>query len=583
MRPVKFGDPIKDDLRNFVFALWEHLGLRAPTGLQYDIAGYLQNGPPRRIVQAFRGCGKSWITAAFVLWRLDRNPNERILVVSANEDRATQFTVFCRRLIAECPFLQHLSPERGMRDSALAFDVAGSMPHQSPSLRAAGITGQITGSRASLIVADDVEVPKNSLTQTMRDRLSEAIKEFDAIIMSSSDLEQLGMPAAEVVFLGTPQTEATIYRLLEERGYQTRIWPARFPDAKMQVLYGDRLSPHLAEMLKGDPSLGTENNRGAPTEPLRFPDLDLLGREASYGRSGFALQFMLNPSLSDAERYPLKLADLMVLDCDTRVAPIKLVWATSPELVCQHLPNVGMAGDRLHRPMWVAKENYVPYTGVVMAIDPAGRGSDELGYSVVAMLNGYLFVLRSRGLKGGYADANLEVLAQEAKRFGVNHIRIESNFGDGMFAKLFAPVLSRIHPCFIEDERSNQQKERRIIDTLEPVMNQHRLVVDSQVIRDDVENYNEYPDESANRYQLFHQLTRITKEKGSLAKDDRLDALAMAVAYWVEVMDKDQSRIEEDSRDAAVTAELEKFVSSFAGGRQHFGDSMIDREFGFEE
>lgn len=567
-------NPLLADFRNFVFVLWKHLGLKEPTGIQYDIAAFLQHGPRRRIIQAFRGIGKSWITAAFVLWRLCRNPNERILVVSANEDRALQFTTFCRRLIEEAPFLQHLRPRKGQRDSAFAFDVAGSMAHQSPSLRAAGITGQITGGRASLIVPDDVEVPKNSLTQTMRDRLSEAVKEFDAIMMSGDDLAQLGLPEGEVVFLGTPQTEATIYRALEGRGYVTRIWPARFPNDKLQALYGSRLAPSLVEMLKGDPSLGTQcGGRGAPTEPRRFPDLDLMEREASYGRSGFALQFMLNPSLSDLERYPLRLADLMVLDCDPKMGPISLVWATSPELVRSDLPNVGMTGDRLHRPMWVSKENYVPYTGVVMAIDPAGRGSDELGYAIVAMLNGYLFVLRCRGLKGGYADENLVLLAQEAKRFGVNHIRIESNFGDGMFAKLFAPVLGRVHPTTIEDDRSSVQKEKRIIDTLEPVMNQHRLVVCSSVVKGDHENYNAYSDEMAPRYELFFQMTRITKDKGALAKDDRLDSLAMAVAYWVEVMDKDVTRSEDERREELRRLEIERFIES-AGGSVP-GASMI--------
>lgn len=558
-------DPILSDFRNFVFVLWKHLGLKEPTGIQYDIAEYLQNGPRRRIIQAFRGIGKSWITAAFVLWRLSRNPNERILVVSANEERAAQFTTFCRRLIEEAPFLQHLKPRKGTRDSTLAFDVAGSMAHQSPSLRAAGILGQITGGRASVIVADDVEVPKNSLTQTQRDRLSEAVKEFDAILMSEDDLSHLGLSAGEIVYLGTPQTEATIYRTLEERGYQTRIWPARYPDEKLRTLYGSRLAPMIADALKVDPTLGTRHGapgftRGASTEPRRFPDLDLCDREASYGRSGFALQFMLNPSLADMDRYPLKLSDLIVLDCSPKLAPISLAWATSPELARQDLPCAGLTGDRFYRPIFVSKENYVPYTGVVMAIDPAGRGSDELGYAIVAMLNGYLYVLRCKGLTGGYSDDNLKLLAQEAKTFGVNDIVVESNFGDGMFTKLFSPFLMRTHPCHIEEIRSSVQKERRIIDTLEPVMNQHRLVMDATVIKDDASNYNGYTDEMAPRYQLFYQMSRITKDKGALAKDDRLDALAMAVAYWAAVMDKDVQRVEEEHRESQREAAISRFL-----------------------
>lgn len=555
-------DPILSDFRNFVFLLWKHLGLREPTPIQYDISLFLQHGPRRRIIQAFRGIGKSWLTAAFVLWRLLKNPNERILVVSANEERALQFTTFCRRLIDEVPFLQHLAPGKGMRDKVDRFDVAGSMAHQSPSLKAAGIYGQITGSRASLIVPDDVEVPKNSLTHVMRERLAEAVKEFDAVMMAEDDLLQLGLTAGEVVFLGTPQTEGTIYRTLEGRGYTTRIWPARFPSPTLQALYGPRLAPTLADMLKADPTLATQcGGRGAPTEPRRFPDLDLMEREASYGRSGFALQFMLNPSLSDMERYPLKLADFVVLDLDRKMGPLKVVWGSSPDLVRSDLPNVGLTGDRWHRPIWVSKENYVDYTGVVMAIDPAGRGGDELAYAVVAMLNGFLYVLQVKGLKGGYTDENLQHIANEAKAFGVNEVIVEPNFGDGMFNKLLAPFLGRTHPCTLtETPRSNTQKERRIIDTLEPVLNQHRMVVDASLVNRDVENYNEHPEESAQNYQLFYQLTRITREKGALVKDDRLDALALAVAYWLEVLDKDVSKIEEELLEQRRQRAIDDFL-----------------------
>lgn len=573
-------NPLLGDFRNFMFVLWKELGLRSPTGVQYDIASFLQRGPKRRIVQAFRGIGKSWITAGFAMWRLARNPNERILVISANEERAVQFTTFCRRLIREVPFLRHLEPPKGARDSALSFDVAGSMAHQSPSLRAAGITGQITGGRASLIIADDVEVPKNSLTQLQRDRLAELVKEFDAILMSPDDLKSIGLQQGEIVYLGTPQTEATLYRTLEGRGYVTRIWPARYPNAKRQLSYGSRLAPWLMGHLQADPPLGDAcGGRGAPTEPSRFPDLDLLEREASYGRSGFSLQFMLDPSLSDEDRYPLKLRDLITMDLDTKMGPISVIWGSGPEQERKDVACPGMSGDRYYRPIWVSKENYVPYQGVVMAVDPAGRGGDELGYAIVAQLNGFLFLLRCRGLRGGYSDSNLEALAKEAKRYGVNEVVVESNFGDGMFTTLLSPWLTKIHPCAVEEVHSSAQKERRIIDTLEPVMNQHRLIVCSSVIRSDQDNYNEYAEESATRYQLFYQMSRITKDKGALAKDDRIDVLAMAVARWVQVLDKDTDKAEAEHREALLNAEVDKFIESFGDGRR---DATFASEFGLE-
>lgn len=546
------------DFRNFVFLVWRHLDLPEPTELQYDMARYLQHGPRRRMLEAFRGAAKSWLTAAYVLWRLLKDPNERILVASASKDRADAFSTFVKRLIHEMPVLEHLRPrpEDGQRDSIVAFDVGPSAAHQAPSVKSVGITGQLAGSRATIIVSDDVEIPKNSLTVTMRDRLSEAVKEYDAVLV----------PDGEIIYLGTPQTEDSVYQKLPERGYAVRIWPARYPNARLQKVYGDSLSPMLAERLRADPGLATAcGGRGAPTEPSRFSDVDLLEREASYGRSGFSLQFMLDTSLSDADRYPLKLSDLVVMSVDADIAPVKIAWGSSPDLLLADLPNMGMRGDRLYRPMFVSKE-FSKYTGSVMSIDPSGRGGDEVGYAIGKMLNSCIYVPAAGGLLGGYADANLEALAALAKKHNVNWIVIESNFGDGMFTKLFTPFLARVgYPCTVEEVVSSQQKERRIIDTLEPVLNQHRLIVAPEVLREDFKSIERYPDESSKHYSLFHQMTRITKDRGSLKKDDRVDALAMMVAYWVEQMDKNTETAEAEAREALREADLAKFTEGIFG------------------
>lgn len=547
MSDVTVAD-LTEDFRNFVFWLWEQLGLPEPTLIQYDIAEYLQHGPRRRMIQAFRGVGKSWITAAYVIWRLLKNHNERILVVSASKDRADAFSVFVKRLIDEMPLLHFLRPKSGQRDSNIAFDVGPSEPHQAPSVRSVGITGQLTGGRASLIVADDVEVPKNSLTHTMREKLSEAVKEFDAVLS----------PGGEVVYLGTPQTEMSLYNALAQRGYEIRIWPARFPGPKLRDRYGERLAPFISMALDRNPKLASDcNGRGAPSDPARFTDLDLVEREASYGRSGFSLQFMLDTSVSDGDRYPLKLSDLIVMAINPELAPVKVAWGSGPEQLINGVPVVGLTGDRLHRPMFIAKE-FAAYQGIVMAIDPSGRGGDELAYAVVAMLNGYLYVLECKGLRGGYSDENLEMLARVAKRLKVKQIIVEENFGDGMFTKLLTPFLTRIYPVTTEEVKHSIQKEKRIIDTLEPVMNQHRLVVSEELLLADAKT-----DEP--KYQLFFQMTRITKDRGALGKDDRLDVLAMAVAYWSTAMDRDVETAEEEHRQAMLDKDLAGFMQHVLG------------------
>lgn len=551
---TKAIDPRLKDFKNFLWLVWKHLNLPAPTPVQYDISDYLQDESNKRIIiQAFRGVGKSWVTSAFVCWQLLMNPQTKILVVSASKTRSDDFSNFTKRLINEMPVLSHLKAGPDQRDSNVAFDVGPAKASHAPSVKSIGITGQLTGSRANLIVADDVESANNSATQVQREKLSETVKEFDAVLS----------PGGRIVYLGTPQTEESVYKTLEQRGYQCRIWTARYPKTeKLFEAYGNRLAPMIADKFK--PELCWQ-----PIDPSRFDDRDLTEREYSYGRSGFALQFMLDTSLSDADRYPLKTADAMVMNLDVDKAPVKVVWAGSRELMLD-LPNPGFTGDRWFKPMWASPE-WADYQGAVLTIDPAGRGKDELGYSVTKMLNGMIYCTANGGLFGGYSEENLQKLAMVAMLQKVNLVLIESNFGDGMFTQLIKPVLARIHPVTVEEIHHSGQKERRIIDTLEPVLNQHRLVIDEKIIKAD--NENEHRD-----YRLFYQMTRITKDRGSLLHEDRLESLAMGVNYWVEHMAKSQDNLIQDHKEELLRAELDRF-SEHVFGWERPSDNWINLGF----
>ena len=540
------------DFRNFLFMAWEHLRLPNPTPIQYDIADYLQNGPRRLCIQAFRGVGKSWITSAFVCHQLLLDPSKNILVVSASKQRADDFSTFTLRLIEEMPILQHLKPNENQRNSKIAFDVGPAPASHAPSVTSRGVQSQITGQRADLIISDDAESLNNSATSGMRDKLVTSTKEFEAVLK----------PEGRIVFLGTPQTEMSIYSSLPERGYDVKIWPARYPDEKTALNLGDRLAPKIMEALKADKDL-----KNKPTDPKRFDDIDLMEREASYGRAGFTLQFMLDTSLSDQDRYPLKLSDLIVMNLNAEDAPEKVIWAASPDLVDADLPNVGFNGDRYYRPM-VTRGEWLPYSGSVLAIDPAGRGADETAYAVVKMLNSQLFILEAGGLQGGYEEETLKALSAIAKKQNVNHVIIESNFGDGMYTSLLKPVMAKIHPVEIEEVRHSIQKERRIIDTIEPVLSSHRLIVDRRLIEQDFQSTSHLPTEKSLKYQLFYQLSRITRQKGALVHDDRLDVLSMAVGYWAEQMAADRDRLVDEAKRTKLRDELENFMKHAVGRPQ---------------
>ena len=535
------------DFRNFMYIVWKHLNLPEPTPVQYDIANFIQEAPRRSIVEAFRGVGKSYITAAFVVHQLLLDPQKKFMVVSASKQRADDFSTFTQRLILELPICQHLIAKEGQRWSKIAFDVRPALASGSPSVKSVGITGQLTGSRADIIIADDIEVPNNSMTQMMREKLGEAVKEFDAVLK----------PEGKILYLGTPQCEMSLYNTLTERGYQMRVWPARYPTVEgAEKSYGNRLAPTLWDTIaSADTPLD-----GQPVDPKRFDADDLLERELSYGRSGFALQFMLDTSMSDTDRYPLKLSDLIIMSVDKDKAPEKLVYGVMKEV--RELPNVGLRGDKFFAPEATVGD-YVDYDGSVLVVDPSGRGQDETAYAVVKMLNGYLYVADCAGIEGGYSEKTLTSLANIAKDHKVNIVLIESNFGDGMFTELIKPFLKKIYPVTTEEVRHSKQKELRIIDTLEPVMNQHKLIIDPKVIQQDFDSVQHHPPEKAQRYMLTYQMTRVTKQRGALAHDDRLDALAMGVAYWVEQMAADVDEEMKERKHHMLMEALDNFQNGY--------------------
>ena len=551
--------PVYNDFRVYLREAWSVLGLPSPTPAQYRLAWFLQNSTNRRRgLRAFRGVGKSWISSAWVTYCLRQQPQYKFLVVSASKERADNFTTFTRQLIDQWDLLACLQPSSDQRDSRISFDVGPATPDHAPSVKSVGITGQLSGSRADEIIADDVEVSNNSETQNKRDKLLASINEFESILK----------PGGYITFLGTPQTEDSIYTKLQDKGYTELIFPARYPKLReVHAKYGSRLDSELMAKLNKHPELS-----GTPTDPQRFDHDDLVERELSIGRSTFALQFMLDTSLSDQLRYPLRLRDLIIADVDVDRAYEKYIHSNSKSELLRDNPSVGLRGDYFYEPMDILGKPQ-PYTGTVMAIDPSGMGKDETSYAVAKMLNGSLFIPTggTGGLQGGYGPGVLEELVLIAKRLKVNTVLIESNFGDSMFTALIRPYFKKHHPVEIIDVRAVKQKELRIIDCLEPLMNQHRLVIDRTIIDDDKKVDKTIAEDKRLHYQLLYQMSRITRDKNSLRHDDRIDALASACQYWVDYMSRDA----DDAMEDREARDLDVLLKSFETGSTSVIHSMM--------
>ena len=511
---------LQGDFKLFLQALWNQLDLPSPTRAQYAIADYLQSGPKRLQIQAFRGVGKSWITGAFVLWTLFNNAEKKIMIISASKERADNMSIFLQKLIIETPWLKHLQPKADdSRWSRISFDVNCS-PHQAPSVKSVGITGQMTGSRADLMILDDIEVPGNSMTELMREKLLQLCTEAESILTPKDD--------SRIMYLGTPQTTFTVYRKLAERAYRPFVWPARYP--KNVTQYEGLIAPQLQE----DLDEGAEN--GQPTDPDRFDNEDLLQREAAMGRSNFMLQFQLDTSLSDAEKFPLKMADLIVTAVNPTDAPDNVIWCSDPRNVIKDLPTVGLPGDYFYSPMQMQGE-WTPYTETICSVDPSGRGSDETAACYISQKNGFLYLHDVRAYRDGYSDHTLLDILKGCKKYNATTLVVETNFGDGIVSELFKKHIQQTKQRILIDEvRANVRKEDRIIDSLEPVLNQHRLIVNKSVIDWDYRSNPEAAPEQRLLYMLFYQMSRMCRMKYAVKHDDRLDCLAMGVKYFTDAL-----------------------------------------------
>ena len=521
----EYTDELREDFRNFAYRAWQVLGLPDPSRVQYDICEFLQNGPKRRMIQAMRGAGKSYLTATYTAWRLYRNPDTTILCVSAVQTRAREFILLVRRLLDSMDELAHLRPGEWDRDGADRFDVGcRTTPSKNPSVAAYGIKSMITGTHVDVIINDDVEIVDNSRTVEARDNLMHRLREFENILN----------PGGDIIYLGTPQTEDSVYNRLAEH-YECRRWPARYPNPN-----DERQMLRLAPMLSDDLEAGTQQY-GDPTYPTYYPDSLLVEREAIMGPSMFALQMLLDTTLSDKDRYPLRLSNLMVWDMAGNMAPVNMIWGTMypVDIECP-----GLSGDKWYSPAHM-DQRWADYETSIMYVDPAGRGEDQTGYCVARILNGLIHIPECNGLEGGHEDSALISLATVAAKYGVKTVIVESNWGDGMYAKLLMPHLARIAGSVaVEEKASRGQKELRIIETLEPVMAQHRLCFSKDVAKNQT---------------LGNQITRITRDKNSLRHDDQIEALSGAVAWF-----RDNMSINSQKRaDSMEQLQIEKVAKEF--------------------
>jgi hypothetical protein len=531
---------------------------KAPLGdVELDIFDWVRTGPQYCGVLAPRSTGKTHVvTAASTACDLFLDPQWKVKILSKTDGEAKKTVQLVRRWLSTVPFLRHLVPQKNtwQKDSERWFHTGPCSENaRDYSLHAQGIESQITGGRAHVVYADDIETKTNTRTLEARTLLDERIKELKAV--ASFDTRGRGS-GGRIVDVGTFHHEESVYIKLSKRGYTFRTWSLEHLDPEEQKLtlgYAPMLADKLA---RGEVQVGD------PTMPHRFGRSYINDRKAE-GKVYYAQQYKLIAQIADEDRYPLRLADFILHPCHPHLAPTEIVWGqqnSKGDTSATDIPSLGWDTDRFYRPIHVS-DKLLPYTHTHMRIDPAGRGKDKLSIGIVGHLHGVFFIKHVSAYAGGATDTTRARVAQIARSLGVNTATVEGNFGGDAYGYLFQTDFNRLalrpgenaaYPqgwgCVVDDKPSSGQKELRIIGALEPALLAHRVVIDPSAARNE---------------DLQHQLTRITRDRDSLDHDDEIEVVAAAIADLNEMLRIDPTAAAADERDSRIQAEIDEAIGIF--------------------
>lgn len=234
----------------FVWIWNKFQGLTTPA-LHIEISRWLavawEQGDRELVLLAFRNSGKSTLVGLFCSWLLHRNRDLRILVLAGDFSLARKMVRNIRRIVERHPLTAGLKPTHSEHWASDQFTVSRSAEFRDPSVLAKGISANITGLRADVVICDDVEVPNTCDTVGKRADLRARLREMEYVLV----------PGGLQLFIGTPHTFHSIYSnateldpgettpllagfkrleipLLNEHGLSR--WPERFPAAKIEAI-----------------------------------------------------------------------------------------------------------------------------------------------------------------------------------------------------------------------------------------------------------------------------------------------------------------------------------------------------------
>jgi len=407
----------------WVWVKGQNLGLpRHQVRIARWLAANWREGRRDLLLLAFRASGKSTVVGLFCAWALACNPDLRIMVLAADMALAKKMVRNVKRIIERHPLTRGLRPARRDQWAADQFTVARPGELRDPSMIAKGVAGNITGSRAELVICDDVEVPNTCDTAPKRADLRARLAEIEFVLV----------PGGTQLYVGTPHTYYTLY--------------ADAPRAEV-----GETRPFLDGFRRLE--LPLVDGQGASAWPERYPPERIAQMRRRSGPARFDSQMLLRPvNIADGRLDPERM----------RPYGDELTYAEA-----QGQPVLSLGGRRM--------------AGAAAWWDPAYGGTAGGDSSVVAAVftdaEGGYWLHRVLYLKGGGAEDGDEASAacRQVARFVADlhlpALHLETN-GLGRFLPglLRRELAAQAVGCAVVEAHSTRPKALRIVEAFDALL-----------------------------------------------------------------------------------------------------------------
>lgn len=459
----------KADFPTFFYIWSQERGWSVPD-VHWRAVHWLEHRGRLAVLRCFRGFGKSTLLAVYNAWRYYRDPTYRILHQGDQDGTAHKTARDTRAVLERHPLT------RGMvlRGEVSFWWVPGADDERNPSMQAAGILSNITSSRADEVQNDDVEVPKNITTPEAREKLRYRLSEQTHILV----------PGGRKLYIGTPHTHDSLYDEQQRMGadcltirmfrHEHRIESATEPTYRVGfepdlvfagIGAGSRLLVRSKDYTYSGGTLRLKTRDGSVVDcyagsawPERFDAAEMLvRRQECRTLNEWDSQYQLHAKpITDTRLDPDRME---VYDCEP------VMRRANGEAVMM-LGNARIVGAVLR---WDPASGKL--TSDVSAVAVVFQGEDGRRYlHRVQQLLGDVaeFAEDGKTIIGGQVVGLCDLVAQ----FNLPRITIETN-GIGKFSPAIVKAAlkqRRLHGVGVKEEPAVQNKNRRILEALEPLL-----------------------------------------------------------------------------------------------------------------